>query len=620
MQLYAGTSKQFIEDTVQSRIAEKLKVAYRDYFRRSPPSGEFRSWQNSLSRICMVLQHASLIDHGVALEYQMPSNSKRLDFMITGHDATNKPNAVIVELKQWDVVERSWIPDSVVTYVGKGLRDVLHPSRQVGNYQLYLENTNEAFHLGGVGLSSCSYLHNIQFDEHNELFDERHKALLNDYPLFAGDQTSQMERYIAQAVGNGNGQGVLAKVLQSKYRASKQLLDHVGEVLRNEGSFVLLDEQQVAFNAVLASATDGFHKKDKVVILIQGGPGTGKSLIALNLVAELSADGYNCQHATGSKAFTENVRKIVGSRAAIQFKFFASYQSAQRDEVDVLILDEAHRMFASGNGRFTPASQRSERPLIEHIIDAAKVSVFFIDDLQVVRPAEVGRVALIRETASRMNARLHEFELDSQFRCMGSDAFINWIDSTLGVRESADTYWGSTDPFEFRIFDSVRELEATIRKKQVENVKTRLTAGFCWQWSNPNSDGTLINDVVVDDWSMPWNAKPDSTRLAKGIPKSHYWATDPTGINQVGCIYTAQNFEFDYVGVIFGLDLRYDPVSGTWVGDKTQSHDSVVRRSGDQFVELVKNTYRVLLTRGIRGCYVYFMDKATRDHFQSLIH
>lgn len=202
---------------------------------------------------------------------------------------------------------------------------------------------------------------------------------------------------------------------------------------------------------------------------------------------------------------------------------------------------------------------------------------------------------------------------------MGSDAFINWIDSTLGIRETAETYWDSNDAVEFRIFDSVHDLERAIRDKQVENVKARLTAGFCWEWSKPNADGTLVDDVVVDAWSMPWNAKPDSTRLAKRIPKSHYWATDPAGINQVGCIYTAANFEFDYVGVIFGLDLRYDPLLRTWVGDKTHSYDSVVKRSKEQFLELVKNTCLVLLTRGIKGCYVYFMDAGTRDYFRGLI-
>jgi DUF2075 family protein len=619
MQLYAGTSKQFIEDTVQSRIAEKLKDAYFNYFRRNPQKPEYQSWQNSLSRMCMVLQYASLTDHGIVLEYKLPHNSSRLDFMITGHNKSAKPNAVIVELKQWSEVSRSWIPESVVTYVAKGLRDVPHPSRQVGNYQLYLENTHPAFDQGGIGLSACSYLHNIQFDSHNELFDARHSELLDKYPLFAGDQTSQMAEYISERVGEGDGQGILATVLQDKYRASKKLLDHVGHVIKREKTYVLLDEQQVAFNAVLAAARRGFHEKEKVVILIQGSPGTGKSIIALNLVAELSAQGYNTQHATGSKAFTENVRKIVGNQAAIQFRFFASYQSVGRDAIDVLILDETHRLRATGNTQWTPAAEKSDRPLIEHIIEAAKVSVFFIDDLQVVRPDEVGRVSLIRETAAKLGVKLYEFELESQFRCMGSDGFVNWIDNTLGIRETDNVYWDTNEPFDFKIFDSVQDLETAIREKQSEEVKSRLTAGFCWKWSKPNIQGELIDDVVIGEWAMPWNARSDSTRLAADVPKSHYWATDPRGINQVGCVYTAQNFEFDYVGVIFGLDLRYDPSLGTWVGDKTKSQDSVVKRSKEQFVDLVKNTYRVLLTRGIKGCYVYFMDDATRDHFRSLM-
>jgi uncharacterized protein len=619
MQLYAGSSRQFIEDAVQSRLAEKLKVAYKNYYKRDPPAGEHRSWQNSLSRMCMVMQYASLLDNGVLLEYKLPHTSNRLDLMITGYGKASEPNAVIVELKQWEDVRPSWIPESVVTYVGKGWRDVAHPSRQVGNYQLYLENTHTAFQEGGVGLAACSYLHNIQFTEQNELFHPRHASLLKEYPLYAGDQTSELTEFIASRVGEGDGQEVLATVLQSKYRASKKLLEHVGQVIRREKTYVLLDEQQVAFNAVLAAAQKGFHDKEKVVILIQGGPGTGKSILALNLVAELSAQGYNAQHATGSKAFTENVRKILGSKAAIQFKFFASYQGVERDAVDVLILDEAHRMYATGNTRFTPTAERSDRPLIEHVIEAAKVSVFFIDDLQVVRPDEVGRTALIRDTATKLSVRLHEFELDSQFRCMGSDGFINWVDTTLGLRETANVYWDSSDPFEFKIFDGVKELEVAIREKAEQGFKARLAAGFCWPWSKPGPSGNLVNDVLVGDWSMPWNARSDSTRLGEGIPKSHYWATDPRGINQVGCVYTAQNFEFDYVGVIFGSDLRYDTVSGTWVGDKSKSFDSAVKRSKNQFVDLVKNAYRILLTRGMKGCYVYFVDENTRDFFGSLI-
>jgi len=98
----------------------------------------------------------------------------------------------------------------------------------------------------------------------------------------------------------------------------------------------------------------------------------------------------------------------------------------------------------------------------------------------------------------------------------------------------------------------------------------------------------------------------------RGFP-CRFWASDPGGIEQVGCVYTAQGFEFDYIGVIFGRDLRYDARSGAWVGDPSVSRDHVVKtRSGARFTDNVKNAYRVLLTRGMRGCYVYFEDAETR--------
>ncbi|HYE13961.1 MAG TPA: DNA/RNA helicase domain-containing protein, partial [Pyrinomonadaceae bacterium] len=265
-----------------------------------------------------------------------------------------------------------------------------------------------------------------------------------------------------------------------------------------------------------------------------------------------------------------------------------------------------------------PKAKRSDRPLIEHIIEAAKVTVFFIDDLQVVRPDEVGRVALIEETVQRMGVNLYEFELETQFRCNGSDGFVKWVDNTLGLRPTANECWDINDPFEFKIFNDVRELERAIRDKQTNTDTARLVAGFCWKWSAPDAEGNLIGDVAIGDWAMPWNAKSDAGRLAAGIPRSHFWASDPKGINQVGCIYTAQNFEFDYVGVIFGLDLRYDTTSRKWVADKNQSFDSVVTKAEeDHYLALVKNAYRVLLTRGLKGCYVYFLDPATRDYFES---
>jgi hypothetical protein len=617
MQLYAGTSKQFIEDVSLNRIAEKLRQSFFFHFHYYPGDSEVRSWQNSLSRICNVVQLADLNDHGVLLEYQLPLTSKRLDFMITGVSSQGEQNAVIVELKQWEEAGESSVDECVTTFVAGRVRDVLHPSVQVGRYRQYLVDCHTAFQDGGVALNACAFLHNYWRTPDCELLNSRHSVCLEEYPLFTADETEGLAAFVSERVSRGDGSTVLARVLESKYRPSKKLLDHTAAMIAGQTEYVLLDEQQVVFNKVLSQVTTGFRDRNKVVILVRGGPGTGKSVIALQLVGELSKRGYNAQHATGSKAFTGNVRRLVGSRASAQIRFFNSYVPAERDEIDVLVLDEAHRIRESSHNRFTPRAKRSEGRQVDELVSAARVSVFFIDDRQVVRPKEVGSSDLIRSAAVTADASLFEYELEAQFRCQGSDGFINWVDNTLDVRPTANILWNLEEEFDFRIVESVEDLDALIRERSREGWSARLAAGFCWKWSDPLADGSLVDDVVVGTWSMPWNAREDAGKLAKGIPKSDFWASDPLGIEQVGCVYTAQGFEFDYVGVIFGFDLRYDPVAGSWIGDSTESQDSVVKRSGDSFLNLVKNTYRVLLTRGLKGCYVTFLDQPTRDFVRS---
>ncbi len=617
MQLYAGSSKQFIEDAFRGVIANKLSDAFFRAFRYTPPKSEVQSWQNSLRSMSWVLEKADLTDHGVVLEHQLPLTSKRLDCMVVGRDGQRQDQAVIVELKQWSDAGPSEAERCVTTFVGGRLRDVLHPSVQVGQYAQYMEDYRDVFTRGDVGLAACAYLHNLQFDPGDELYDERHAAYLERYPVFAGDQADELVSYLGGRLSEGMGEDVLQRVLASPFHPSKKLLAHTAKMVEGQTTFVLLDEQLVVFERVLAEARKAVTRPGKTVVLVQGGPGTGKSVVALHLVGRLAKEGFNAQHATGSKSFTGNVRSLVGDRAGNQFKYFNQYGFAAPDSVDVLVMDEAHRIRKTSATRFTRKEQQTGLPQIEELVLASKVSVFFIDDLQIVRPNEVGGSDLIRETAARLNADVIEFELDAQFRCGGSDGYVNWVDNTLQVRRTANVLWEGDDAFDFGIVDDVRELEAWVREKNAAGNTARLTAGFCWPWSKPESDGTLVADVQVGDWQMPWNAKSDAGRLAKGIPKAEVWATHPNGIDQVGCIYTAQGFEFDYVGVIFGTDLKWDAASGAWVADKKASFDTVVKRSKEQFLDLVKNTYRVLLTRGMKGCRVYFMDEATRDFVRS---
>jgi hypothetical protein len=606
----------FVSDATHNRIAERLRTAFFDYFRYEPGPSEVNSWQNSLRAMSDVVELASLDDHGIVVELQLPLSSKRLDCLLTGHDGGGKARAAVVELKQWTAVEPSSIEDCVTVFVGGRKRDVLHPSAQVGGYQRYLLDVHTAFSEGSIGLAACGFAHNATFRKGDELWADTHRGILGRWPLFAGDQVDAFADFLNRQLDGGDGRPVLDEVLKGRYRPHKRLLEHTAKVIKREPAYVLLDEQQVAFNHILGRVRDRTASTDQSVFLIQGGPGTGKSVIAVNLLAELSGDGFVTQHATGSKAFTENLRKTVGPRARAQFNYFNTFSSVEPQAFDALVCDEAHRIRENSNSRYTKKSDRSDLPQVEELMRAAKVSVFFIDDRQVVRPGEVGSSELIRSTAQRLGYPVFEHELETQFRCGGSDAFIGWVNNTLGIEKTPFQMWDPNEEFEFDIVDSPQELEMLIRNKAAEGSTARLTAGFCWPWSDPRDDGTLVRDVEIDGWSMPWNAKPDSGRLAAGIPKSNYWASDPGGLEQVGCVYTAQGFEYDYAGVIFGKDLVWRPRQG-WIGQPEHSRDGIVKRGAKKdpasFTELVKNTYRVLLTRGLRGCFIHFEDDQTRD-------
>jgi DUF2075 family protein len=621
MRLYAGTSTQFIQDTVMNQIAEKLKSEFFNYFRYYPSQYEVNSWRNSLRAVSQVFQYANLLDHGIILEYQLPLTSKRLDCLICGKDASKQKQAVIIELKQWDRCKEANGENEVTTWVGGAEREVLHPSVQVGQYLKYLQDTHTAFYSGSnpILLSACSYLHNYNYFPDDVIFSNKFQQALSEQPLFTADDVNKLNGYLISRLVSGEGHEVLKLIEESKYRPSKKLMDHVGNLIKGNSEYILLDEQLIVYDKVITCAKEGFHDKQKTAVIIKGGPGTGKSVIAINLMADLLLKGYNAHYATGSRAFTETLRKIIGQRGAVQFKYFNSYSDAERNAVDILICDEAHRIRETSNARFTVAYKRTNLPQIKELFDVSKVAVFFIDDKQVVRPNEIGSVRYIKEQAVKNSYKVFEYQLETQFRCNGSEGFVNWINNTLGIERTANVLWDVKEEFDFQVFDSPAALEKAIKDRVKQGFTGRVTAGFCWDWSDPNPDGTLKDDVRIGDFIRPWDARPEARKLAPGIPKASLWAYDPNGINQIGCVYTAQGFEFDYVGVIFGNDLVYNFNKQSWEGHPENSSDQVVKRSKSAFLDLVKNTYRVLLSRGMKGCYVYFIDRDTEKFFKSRI-
>ncbi len=376
------------------------------------------------------------------------------------------------------------------------------PSRQVERYQRYLQDTHPAFSDGAIAVDSCAYLHNAIHDVSSPLLDPVFSELVAQFPAFTGDQVDALATFLDDRVNGPDEGAILDRVASATFRPHKRLLDHVARVIRNEPTFVLLDEQLVAFNAILDEVRSAGESEVPVAFLIEGGPGTGKSVIAVNLVAELSAMGKRSIYATGSKAFTENLRKRVGTRASALFNYFRNLASMP-EPFDVVILDEAHRIREVSTSRFTPLRDRNGKPQIEEILDAGRISVFFIDDRQVVRPGEVGSTDLIRRAVGQRGIALREYPLEAQFRANGSDAFIQWVDNTLEVARTPQVLWQADDPFDVRVVDTVGDLDRLIRKRHVMGATARLVAGFCWPWSDPEPSGDLVPDVVIGDWRAP---------------------------------------------------------------------------------------------------------------------
>lgn len=611
MILYEGTIETFNDDVMQNCVADRASEKYTSHYNRKPAPSEYRSWQNSLPILNQAFRYADLKDNKILLEYELPYSSQRIDVLLFGKSVDNTENIVILELKQWsnDGLKESDSEGNVfVKYAS--WKEQPHPSLQVEGYYFHLKDFKKVFEEKNAPvLSGSTYAHNYSRQDNPVLFSDKFSEPIKKFPLFGKEDAVVLARYLKDKLQGGGGKLLFERFSNSPVGPSKRLLDHTSEMINGQQIFNLIDDQIAAYNTIKHKAKQLSQTKQKSVVIVKGGPGTGKSVIALEVMGELLRQGRKVMHATGSKAFTETLRSIVGTRARPMFNFFNSFATMSENSVDVLIADEAHRIRESSNNRFTRRENRSNLPQIDELLKVARLSIFFLDENQVVRPNEIGSIDLIKRAAGKFGvneSEIGEFELQTQFRCSGSDAYLQWLDHVLAIRDTEITEFDAK--MEFKIFDNPSDMVSEVRKrnKKAPN-KSRIVAGFCWPWSAPNLDGTLVNDVKIGDFEMPWEKKNQFWR----------WATHKSGMEQVGTVYTAQGMEFDYIGVIFGNDLVYDQKEKQWVAKPKSSYDTQVTRSNPNLVNHFKNVYRVLLSRAHKGVYIYFVDKETEKYFKS---
>ena len=616
MLAYLATKDQFLRDapTIEDEVRNEVKLK----LGHNVGESEYASWRNSLGNAMYHALNTSEIpgDSGVAIEYRVNGRAFRIDFMLSGKNNSGKESLVIIELKQWTDIEFSDLSEHVRTYVGGGIKDKPHPSYQAWSYLSHLKMYNEYIYETGVEVNACAYLHNC--NDQTVVNASRYEEVLREVPVFIKGQGSELRSMISSNIKEGTGTGLFERIDEAVIRPSQQLADAVGSMLKGHDEFVLLDEQKTTLEKIVKATNDSLTGQKRVLI-INGGPGTGKSVISINALARLTGQRLNARYVTPNaapRAVFESKLKKIFAKADLRslFSGSGSFTETSAESFDALIVDEAHRLKMK-SGMFKNLGENQ----VKEIIKSAHTSVFFIDEAQKVTWSDVGEISMIEEQAGFAGAIVERMELTSQFRCGGSDDYMAWLDETLGVHADTAHYF-SLDKFDFQIFDSPVELHNVIKEKNMINNKSRVVAGYCWDWISQKKPE--LSDITINEFGYraTWNLTSDGSE----------WIISPKSVEEVGCIHTCQGLEVDYIGVIIGRDLTaIDGVLQTDPSARAKTDKSLAGYKKElkedpvsaeiKADEIIRNTYRTLMSRGMKGCYVYFVDPATAEHFKKLL-
>lgn len=619
MIVYEATKGEFCDSVFSGSITDEIYEIYQQKIGKSPKS-QIMSWENSMQHMYKVLIDSEIPDDcGVAIEFTIPTTSKRIDFILTGENQFKDDSVVIIELKQWSEANKVGGKDGIVkTILGGGLRETTHPSYQVWSYASLIRNFNETVDEEEIELHPCAYLHNYDFADDDPLTDELYKPYYEEAPLFGKRDALKLRNFIKRYIKYGDSSDIMYRIDNGKIRPSKRLQDTLYTMLKGNKEFVMIDEQKVAYELAIDMARESYIDDKKRVLIVEGGPGTGKSVVAINLLVDIMGDDMNSCYVTKNTAPREVFfKKLKGGEFKVGwikniFKGSGTFIDSECNDYDAIIVDEAHRI-TEKTGFFKKGDNQ-----IKEIINAGKFTVFFIDKHQRISIEDYGSISEIRRFASEFGAEVKQIKLASQFRCNGSDGYLSWLDNVLELEDTAN-YDGFDFDYDFRVVDSALELKDLIFERNKENNKSRLLAGYCWNWISDAKDDTDVHDIVIDDFSMSWN-----------LGNSKTWAIDEDSINEVGCIHTSQGLEFDYVGVIIGEDMSFDGehiVTDFTKRAKTDRSLFGIKKMYDENPEkalkladeIIKNTYRTLMTRGMKGCYIYCEDMMLQGYFKEML-
>lgn len=622
MIIYSATKEEFMFHCKSHTIVSKIENNFNTKIGKVNNS-EKRSWEDSMNEMFLLMSDSEIPDNvGIAIEFKIPMTSNRIDFIISGYDNKENPSVVIVELKGWQEAMKSEFKDGVVekitTFLGGTLRETTHPSYQAWSYSKLIEDFNENVQKNNILISPCAYLYRYEKKFEAEIKSDNYSYYINKAPIYLKEDSIKLSEFIKSVIKKGDNKKNIFMINEGKLMPSKSLQDTLSSMIKGNSEFTLIDNQKIIFENALNLGLKSNKDKKKRVMIVKGGPGTGKSVVAINLLGSFiqkNIVGYY----VSKNAAPRNVylKKLIGEKIKdinpkLLFTGSGSFTNTKANEINVLIVDEAHRLNEK-SGMFKNIGENQ----IKEVINSSLFSVFFIDENQKVDINDIGSIDLINKFSNELDAEVFNYELESQFRCSGSDSYLSWLDDVLDIKKTAN-FDGYDNDYDFKIFDSPNELRDEIFKRNKINNKSRLVAGYCWNWIKEGKNISDIYDINIKEFNfhMSWNLGNSST-----------WAIDKESVNEIGCIHTSQGLEFDYIGVIIGEDLRFennriitDFTKRAKTDQSLKGIKSIYKNNPNEALkisdEIIKNTYRTLMTRGMKGCYVYCTDKNLSSYFK----
>ena len=617
MLVYSGNKKKFIDDVNANAIENIILSEFQRKLFKRPSKNEVLSWKNSMQYMFKILIDSEIPqDSGVSIEYVLPLTSKRIDFILTGKDEEKRETAIIIELKQWSEVKKTSKDGVVKTFLAGSERETNHPSYQAWTYAALIEDYNETVRQEDIRLMPCAYLHNlISSSAINDSFYDAHTKKA---PVFISSDAKRLADFLKKYVKYGDSDNIMYRIEHGRIKPSKGLADSLASMLSGNREFLMIDDQKLVYEAAIDLAHKAQQGK-KQVLIVEGGPGTGKSVVAINLLVELTKREMNTQYVSKNAAPREVfAAKLTGTMTKTKInnmlKGSGSYIDTESSFFDALIVDEAHRL----NEKSGLYGNQGEHQ-VKEIINASRLAIFFLDENQRVTLNDIGSLEEIEAWSNKFGAAIYRMELKSQFRCNGSDGYLAWLDFALQIRDTANTTLENID-YDFKVFDSPVKLREEIIQKNAVNNKARLVAGYCWKWASKKEKSAMDIQIPEYGFEAQWNLSTDGS----------LWIISPESVREIGCIHTCQGLEVDYIGVIIGPDLVVRNGKVITDASKRDSRDKTIRgykkllkEKPDEAArvtdDIIKNTYRTLMTRGQKGCYLFCTDKETNEYFSKLI-